>query len=49
MIADYLKDVKNFQGIMFNWDMSRGIPTNKPTFIFEIQNGQKKLIKEVRP
>jgi branched-chain amino acid transport system substrate-binding protein len=48
-IADYLKDVKGFQGIMFTWDMAGGIPTNKPTFIFSIEDGQKRLIKEVRP
>jgi branched-chain amino acid transport system substrate-binding protein len=48
MIADYLANVKNFQGIMFTWDMKDGIPTNKPTFIFEIQDGKKKLVKEVK-
>ena len=47
-IADYLANVKNFQGIMFTWDMKDGIPTNKPTYIFEIQEGKKKLVKEVQ-
>ena len=49
MIADYISNMKNFQGIMFNWDMQNGVPTNKPTFIFAIQDGKKKLIKEVKP
>ena len=49
MIADYIANMKNFQGIMFNWDMKNGVPTNKPTFIFAIQDGKKKLIKEVKP
>jgi len=47
-IADYIANVKNFKGLLFNWDMKDGIPTNKPTYIFEIQNGKKKLVKEVR-
>jgi branched-chain amino acid transport system substrate-binding protein len=48
-IADYCADIKNFKGLLFNWDMKDGIPTNKPTYIFEIQNGKKKMVKEVRP
>ena len=47
-IADYVRDVKNFQGLLFNWDMSGGVPTNKPTYLFEIQDGQKKMLKEIR-
>jgi branched-chain amino acid transport system substrate-binding protein len=49
MIADYLRDLKGFQGVVFTWDITRGVPTNKPTYIFQIQDGQKKLVKEVRP
>jgi branched-chain amino acid transport system substrate-binding protein len=48
-IADYCADVKGFKGIMFSWDMTKDIPTNKPVFIFKIENGQKILVKEVRP
>ena len=48
MIADYLANVKGFQGIMFTWDMKDGIPTNKPTFIFKIEGSKKILVKEVR-
>ncbi len=48
-IADYCANVKNFQGLLFNWDMSNGVPTNKPTYLFEIQDGKKKLVKEIRP
>jgi branched-chain amino acid transport system substrate-binding protein len=47
-IADYVRDVKNFQGLLFNWDMSGGVPTNNPTYLFEIQDGQKKMLKEIR-
>ncbi len=47
-IADYCANVKNFHGLLFNWDMKDGIPTNKPNYIFEIQNGKKKLVKEIR-
>ncbi len=49
MIADYLANVKNFHGIMFTWDMKNDVPTNKPAFIFSIENGKKKLVKEIRP
>ncbi len=48
-IADYCANVKGFQGIMFTWDMKNGVPTNKPTYIFEIKGGKKMLVKEVRP
>jgi len=47
-IADYCANVKNFQGLMFSWDMKNGEPTNKPLFIFEIQGGKKKLVKEIK-
>jgi branched-chain amino acid transport system substrate-binding protein len=49
MIAEYMANMKDFHGIMFNWDMKNGVPTNKPTFIFSIQDGKKKLVKEVKP
>ncbi|TXT46764.1 MAG: receptor family ligand-binding protein [Spirochaetes bacterium] len=49
MIADYMANVKGFKGLLFDWDMKDGIPTNKPTYIFEIQGGKKKLVMEVRP
>ena len=48
LIADYLQNVKGFHGIMFDWDMQDGVPTNKPTFIFKIQDGQKVLVQEVK-
>lgn len=47
-ISDYIKNVKKFKGLLFDWDMKDGVPTNKPTYIFQIQDGKKKLIKEVR-
>ena len=47
-IADYCADVKNFNGLLFNWDMKGGVPTNKPTYLLTVQNGVKKLVKEVR-
>jgi branched-chain amino acid transport system substrate-binding protein len=47
-IADYCANVKDFHGLLFNWDMKDGIPTNKPTYIFQIENGKKVLVKEVR-
>jgi branched-chain amino acid transport system substrate-binding protein len=48
LIADYLQNVKGFHGIMFDWDMKDGVPTNKPTFIFKIQDAKKVLVQEVK-
>ena len=48
-ISDYIANVKGFQGLAFNWDMENGVPTNKPLYIMEIQDGKKKLVQEVRP
>lgn len=47
-IADYCANVKGFKGLQFDWDMKDGVPTNKPTYLFEIQDGKKKLLKEVK-
>jgi len=47
-IADYCANVKGFKGLQFDWDMADGIPTNKPTYLFEIKDGQKTLLQEVR-
>jgi len=49
LIAEAMLDMKSFEGLLFNWDMSGGVPTNKPTYLFEIQDGKKKLVKEIRP
>jgi len=48
-IADYCANMKNFQGLMFSWNMQDGVPTNKPVYLFEIESGKKKLVQEVRP
>lgn len=48
-IADYIANMKGFKGLLFDWDMKNGVPANKPTYIFEIRNGKKQLVMEVRP
>jgi branched-chain amino acid transport system substrate-binding protein len=48
LIADYIANVKGFHGVMFDWDMKDGIPTNKPTYIFKIQDAKKILVQEVK-
>jgi branched-chain amino acid transport system substrate-binding protein len=48
LIADYIFNIKGFQGLQFSWDTKDGIPTNKPTYIFEIKDGKKVLKTEVR-
>jgi branched-chain amino acid transport system substrate-binding protein len=48
LISDYIANVQAFKGLLFDWNMKNGIPTNKPTYIFQIVEGKKKLIKEVK-
>jgi ABC-type branched-subunit amino acid transport system substrate-binding protein len=48
LIADYIASVKGFKGLQFDWDMTDGIPTNKPVYIFKIEDARKILVKEVR-
>jgi branched-chain amino acid transport system substrate-binding protein len=48
LLADYMANVKNFHGIQFDWDMKDGTPTNKPTYIFKIEDGKKVLVQEVK-
>jgi branched-chain amino acid transport system substrate-binding protein len=48
LIAEAMLNMKNFEGLLFNWDMSDGVPTNKPGYLFQIQDGRKKLVKEIR-
>jgi branched-chain amino acid transport system substrate-binding protein len=48
-IRDYCEDVQNFEGLMFSWSMENFTPTDKPLYLFEIQDGQKEFVAEVRP
>ena len=48
-IADYLQNVKGFKGLLFDWDNVNGVAMTKPTYIFEIKDGKKKLVLEVKP
>jgi len=48
-IADYLQNIKGFKGLLFEWDNVNGVAMTKPTYIFEIKDGRKKLVLEVKP
>ncbi len=48
-IADYLQNVKGFKGLLFEWDNVDGVAMTKPTYIFEVKDGKKKLVLEVKP
>ncbi len=48
-VAEYCNNVQDFEGILFTWDMDNGVPTDKPIYLFEIQNGAKQLVQEIRP
>jgi len=48
-IADYLQNVKGFKGLLFEWDNVNGVAMTKPTYIFEVKDGKKKLVLEVKP
>ncbi len=47
-IAEAMFNMKKFEGLLFNWDMAGGFPANKPSFLFEIKDGKKKLLKVIR-
>ena len=49
VLAGYCRNVKNFEGLQFTWSMEDGVPTDKPLYLFEIRDGEKNLVKEVRP
>jgi len=48
-IADYLQNIKGFKGLLFDWDNVNGVAMTKPTYIFEVKDGKKKLVLEVKP
>lgn len=48
-VAEYCANVQDFEGLLFTWSMSDGVPTNKPLYLFEIRNGTKRLVREIRP
>ncbi|MDP2791799.1 MAG: ABC transporter substrate-binding protein [Rectinemataceae bacterium] len=48
-IADYLQNIKGFKGLLFDWDNVDGVAMTKPTYIFEVKNGKKALVLEVKP
>lgn len=48
-IATYLQNVKGFKGLLFTWDNVNGTAMTKPTYIFEVKDGKKKLVLEVKP
>jgi branched-chain amino acid transport system substrate-binding protein len=47
-IADYMANIKAFNGLQFTWDTKDGVPTNKPAYLFTIKDGNKVLLKEVK-
>ena len=46
-LADYCRNIKNFDGLFFEWTNHDGVPTDKPVFLFKIQDGRKIFIKKV--
>ncbi|GAB1433683.1 ABC transporter substrate-binding protein [Spirochaetota bacterium] len=48
-ISDYLANIKNFKGLLFEWDNVNGIALTKPTYIFRVVDGTKKLVMEIKP
>lgn len=48
MIAEAMFNMKGFEGLLFKWDMTAGVPTNKPSFLFQIEDGKKKLVKTIK-
>lgn len=48
-LAEYCRNVDDFEGIQFTWSMEDGVPTDRPLFLFRITGGTKELVQEVRP
>jgi branched-chain amino acid transport system substrate-binding protein len=48
MIRDYIRNVDNFEGIQMTWNMNKGVPSSKKVFLFEIKNGEKKMIGQTQ-
>ena len=48
-IAEYCRNIQKFDGLFFEWTNKDGVPTDKPVFIFEIEDGQKKLVEKIVP
>ena len=48
VLADYCRDIKDFEGLFFNWTNKDGVPTDKPVYLFEIQDGKKVYIDMVK-
>ncbi|HEY9054989.1 MAG TPA: ABC transporter substrate-binding protein [Rectinemataceae bacterium] len=48
-ISDYIANVKNFNGLLFEWDNVNGVAMTKPTYIFKVVDGKKKLVMEIKP
>ncbi|MBI9106965.1 MAG: ABC transporter substrate-binding protein [Spirochaetales bacterium] len=49
LIRDFCNDVKNFEGLQYDWSNKGGYPADKPLFLFEIQGGEKVLIAKIIP
>ena len=48
-LRDYVNDIQNFAGLQFNWSNKGGYPANKPTYLFQVVDGQKVKIAEIIP
>jgi branched-chain amino acid transport system substrate-binding protein len=48
-ISDYIANVKGFKGLLFEWDNVNGVALTKPTYIFKVVDGKKKLVMEIKP
>jgi branched-chain amino acid transport system substrate-binding protein len=47
-LADYARNVQDFEGLFFSWTNKDGVPTDKPVYLFEIQDGKKIFIETVK-
>ncbi|HAI87385.1 MAG TPA: ABC transporter substrate-binding protein [Firmicutes bacterium] len=47
MIRDYIRNMQDFDGIQMAWSMKDGIPSDKGSFLFVIENGIKKCVTYV--
>ena len=48
-IRDYCNGIQDFEGLQYNWSNLGGYPQDKPSFLFQIQDGQKRLVEKIIP
>ena len=47
-IRDYIRNIKDFEGLQMTWAMKDGVPEKKTIFLFKIKDGVKEFVTSTR-